>query len=107
MHSRVILLILQPPFFNKKETRLMKIGRVFCFSERKGSLTCWKFGALVKLVIMLPCHGRVHGFESHTHRQMVFSGSAQLFVISNSLESRRDRHGVLSLLGVGTWLSPM
>ena len=29
---------------------------------------CYYFGLLVKLVIMLPCHGRVHGFESRTVR---------------------------------------
>lgn len=28
-----------------------------------------KFGVLVKLVIMPPCHGGAHGFESRTHRK--------------------------------------
>ena len=27
-------------------------------------------GVLVQLVRMLPCHGRGHGFEFHTHRKI-------------------------------------
>ena len=37
-----------------------------------------EIGVLVKLVIMLPCHGRVHGFESRTYRKTFYDKGTPL-----------------------------